>query len=396
MKTLVLALLVLTANQSLAAQSSWIETRGDFADAEPGSQPYPDLPQIYQPREPLMVASLTSTQKVLERESPASSQTPEESVWSISTDNDLFVPTQTDRDYTAGVSITYTGKAGVDYWGALDNILQFIDLALQMDQYIPDMKAHTPGIEFGVYGFTPDRITAQETVLDDRPYASLVYLSASRIYVDRRTGDAWTSSLTVGALGLDIFKQGQNTVHDIIGSDRAEGWGHQVSDGGEATFRYHQAFHDNLSESRPSAKIKATYYGSVGYLTEAGMALTFRNGLISSPDDRFNPELTSYGEHVNDAGSAASAGNESYFWGGLAIKARFFNAFLEGQFRHSDHTIDRSALRPLLLEAWLGYTQSFDRGFKLSYVARGQTSEIEGGEGDRELFWGGMILSKSV
>jgi hypothetical protein len=35
---------------------------------------------------------------------------PANSVLAVSTDNDLFAPTQTDRDYTAGVAITYSSN----------------------------------------------------------------------------------------------------------------------------------------------------------------------------------------------------------------------------------------------------------------------------------------------
>ena len=34
-----------------------------------------------------------------------------DSVIALSTDNDLFAPTQTDRDYTAGVAITYSSNS---------------------------------------------------------------------------------------------------------------------------------------------------------------------------------------------------------------------------------------------------------------------------------------------
>ncbi|WP_165857242.1 lipid A deacylase LpxR family protein [Marinobacter sp. JSM 1782161] len=314
--------------------------------------------------------------------------------WAISFDNDLLAPRHTDRDYTAGFALTYAGRQGVDHWRPLDNTLGWVDRSLGLDRALPDIDAHTPAIEFGVYGFTPEDIDQANVVHGDRPYASLVYLSNSRSYVNPKTGDGWTSSLTLGMLGLDVFKGGQNAVHQVLSSEKARGWDHQVSDGGEPTLRYSLAYHDYLDISTPSSKFKATYYASAGYLTEAGVALTFRDGLISSPDNRFNPELTAYGERVNE--TSAGQARESYFWGGVALKARAYNAFLEGQFRHSDYTIDRSDVRPLLAEAWLGYTHSLGQGYKLSYVARVQSSEVDGGDADRTLAWGGLIFSKTL
>lgn len=229
----------------------------------------------------------------------------------------------------------------------------------------------------------------------DVSYSSLVYLSASRMYLSN-DGNAWSSSLSVGVLGLDLFSAGQNTVHRIIGSTHAAGWGNQISEGGELTFRYQTAYHDYWDSNTSGARFKTSYFGSIGYLTEAGIALSTRKGRISSPDYRFNPDLIAYGERVHDAAGHSFNNSESYFWGGIAVKFRAYNAFLQGQFRHSEHTLSWSELRPLIAEAWAGYTFSYGREIKLSYVVRAQTSEIREGKGDRSLLWGGLILSKSI
>jgi hypothetical protein len=315
--------------------------------------------------------------------------------WAVSMDNDLFVPTGQDRDFTAGFALTYTGHSGVKYWQGLDNGLAAVDRLHGLDVSGRENSLVTPSIEIGAYGFTPENIEARDVQGNDRPYASLVYLSASRIYQATSGRDAWTSAITIGVLGSDVFEDAQNAVHNATNSDRARGWTHQVSDGGELTLRYQTAYHQYWNISSPSVELKTTYFGSVGYLTEGGIALSTRSGRISSPDYRFNPELISYGERVNDVAAAPYAGRESYFWGGVALKARAYNAFLQGQFRDSEHTLHASELRPILAEAWIGYTLSFARDMKFSYVLRAQTSEIKKGKGDRNLLWGGLVLSQS-
>jgi hypothetical protein len=315
--------------------------------------------------------------------------------WAISLDNDLFVPAGKDRDFTAGLALTYTGCAGVKYWQGLDDGLAALDDLHGLGASGHEASQVTPSIEIGSYGFTPDNIEARDVQQDERPYASLLYLSASRIYQATSGRDAWTSAITLGVLGADVFEGAQDGVHHVTGSDKPRGWDHQISDGGELTLRYQTAYHQYWNISSPSVELKTTYFGSVGYLTEGGIALSTRSGRISSPDYRFNPELISYGERVNDVAAAPYAGRESYFWGGVALKARAYNAFLQGQFRDSDHTLHASELRPLLAEAWIGYTLSFSRELKFSYVLRAQTSEIKKGEGDRNLLWGGLVLSQS-
>lgn len=315
----------------------------------------------------------------------------EAEIWAISVDNDLFGPTRSDRDYTAGFALTYAGPRATGRWNLLDRSLSALNSAF-LDQAGKggDLDA---AVEFGLYGFTPQDLTRREVIRDDRPYSSLVYLSSSRSHPIPGSRNGWTTSLTLGVLGLGLFEAGQNAIHPIVGSEAAEGWDHQVSEGGEPTFRYSVAYHDYLENSRPDSQFKLTYYGSVGYLTEAGVALVFRDGLISSPDNRFNPELGIYGER--SLLPAMEGAHESYLWGGVAAKGRLYNAFLEGQFRHSDHEIARSDLRHWLLEAWVGYTHTFFQDYKLSYFVRAQTSEIQGGEGDRGLVWGGLVLSRS-
>ena len=70
--------------------------------------------------------------------------------------------------------------------------------------------------------------------------------------------------------------------------------------------------------------------------------------------------------------------------------------FLQGQFRDSTHTYSHDELRPLIAEAWAGYTFAFKSGYRVSYVLRGQSSEIKQGDGDRNIIWGGLVISKTI
>ena len=317
-----------------------------------------------------------------------------DSVLALSTDNDLFAPSRTDRDYTAGVAITYSTNSVRFGENPFARSLGVLDSGWMSALSPEGMTPRANAVEFGVYGFTPETIDASEILYHDRPYSSLVYLSASRSYSGTGGNDGWTTSLTLGALGLDLFETGQNAIHPLVGSKKAEGWDHQISEGGEPTFRYSAAYHQYLQSSEPDSQFKVTYFGSVGYLTEFGAALVFRDGLISSPDNRFNPELMAYGERA--PGVSTGGGREAYFWGGLAVKARAYNAFLQGQFRNSDHELGANDVNILLGEVWAGYTHSLSGDFELSYVLRVQTSEIKEGKGDRTLAWGGLVLSKQL
>lgn len=249
-------------------------------------------------------------------------------VWALSVDNDFLAPlVSSDRDFTGGLALTSSNESGAKPWRLFDALLERIDRAAARDTIAE--PAAIASFELGAYGFTPDATREPYIVADDRPYASLIYASASHMYL-LANGDSISTALTFGILGTGLVGSVQNALHRWVDVERVQGWHNQISDGGELTARYQIAYHQYWSSEHSHARYKATAFSSVGYVTEAGVALSTRRGLISSPDHRFNPELISYGERVNDTAAMSHQGKERYFWGGIAIKARLYNAFLQG------------------------------------------------------------------
>lgn len=316
------------------------------------------------------------------------------SSWAFAFDNDVLVPGHRDQDYTYGLNFTQTGANAHAANLALNKPLIAIDKWIGFDHASLGTQ-ESFSREIGAFGFTPEDITVREANTNDRPYASLVYLSSSREQVDLVDNVAWKSTLTVGLLGLGLVGELQNIAHQGTNGKEAQGWDNQISEGGELTGRYviaRQKYFDSLSEN---VEVKSTVQASVGYLTEASWSLSMRTGRIHSPWSSFNPELASYGEKSSYSSNAKSV-SERYFWAGVAVKARAYNAFLQGQFRDSAVSYEHSELNPLLVEAWAGYTFAFKQGYRISYVLRGHSSEIQKGAGDRNLLWGGIIIARSI
>jgi hypothetical protein len=345
-------------------------------------------------QEPLQVAWLIEDQK--RPAAPIRSlpyTEPERSSWALAIDNDYLALGGKDQDYTYGFNFTYTGRSAKDGWLSLDAPLGWLDSVLGFEHLSPvGVSKHSR--EAGLFGFTPSEIEVVQPQYGDRPYAGLVYLANSRERLDIRNRVAWKSTLTVGVLGLDLVGDVQNESHAILGSTPARGWDNQISDGGELTARYTVARQHHVATLFDNLEIKSTVQGSVGYLTEASWSLSVRGGDYHTAWSSFNPELVSYGEKSSYTNSGISV-DEHYFWGGVSVKARAYNAFLQGQFRDSEVTFERSELRPVMLEAWLGYTVAFAEGYRISYVVRGHSSEIKQGPGDRNLLWGGLILART-
>lgn len=317
----------------------------------------------------------------------------DKSSWALGFDNDILALGGRDQDYTYGFNFTYSGHKAKDAWLSLDRPLAAIDNFLGFDD-LSSNNIENHSIEVGLFGFTPEDIKVAEANPNDRPYASLIYWSNSREQVDLANQVAWKSTLTVGALGLNLVGEFQNTVHEKVNGNEAMGWDNQISEGGELTARYSIARQQYLGTLFGNTEVKSTLQASVGYLTEASWSLSIRDGKYHTPWSSFNPELASYGEKSTYTTSSRPI-REHYFWAGIAVKARAYNAFLQGQFRDSAVTYDHSELNPIVMEAWIGYTLAFADGYRLSYVLRGHSSEIKEGAGDRNLMWGGIILAKT-
>lgn len=305
--------------------------------------------------------------------------------WAASFDNDFLVPGGRDQDYTYGFSVIRTSSKLDDHIATKP--IGFIDGLFKLDQ----PSRH--GIEVGLYGFTPEDIERKDANPDDRPYASLVYASTRAERVYPLEGKVISSQLTVGVLGIDVVGDLQKGLHDMVEGKAPQGWRHQISDGGEPTLRYSLARQKLLREPTGTFELKHTHSVSVGYITEASWGMNFRAGKLNSLWHNFHPEQASYAETSAQLNSRTA---ERFFWAGFAIKARAYNAFLQGQWRDSDVEYSSGDLRHLILEVWAGYTHGFANGIFVSYSLRGHSSEIRLGQGDRNVIWGGVMIGRNL
>jgi hypothetical protein len=303
-------------------------------------------------------------------------------------DNDLFAGRELDRDYTGGLAVTISGTAARDGALSLDPLLARVD-----DRLIGAQDEVHHARQFGFMAFTPQDIVTREPQPNDRPYASLIFTSNGRVAVasDQRT--AWSSSLTVGVLGASVAEKVHSFVHDAVGSERPRGYEHQISAGGEPTARYTLARHSLLvANPGGTVDVKTTVQGSVGFLTEASAAVSMRVGRFNSPWWSFTPELTDYMAAATPAVAASGAG-EMFFFVGARVKARGYNAFLQGQFRDSAVTYSAAELEPVLAEAWAGFVMPLFGQTQLAYSLNYQTSEVREGPADRDSLWGAVQVT---
>ena len=306
-------------------------------------------------------------------------------------DNDLFTGRNLDRDYTGGLAITLSGTA------ARDGRLTFDPLLTRIDELFESAPAASVrhARQVGLVAFTPTDIVSDEAQQADRPYASLLFASNGRVRVDADNRGAWSSSLTVGLLGLQLSESLHNAVHRAVGSEEAQGYDHQISAGGEPTARYMLARH-NLLYADPAGhvEVKTTVQGSVGLLTETSAAMSMRIGRLDTPWWSFASELVDYVAAPTPTESFGFE-REMYFFAGARVTARAYNAFLQGQFRHSDVRYSYDEIEPIVALAWIGILTQLFPNTELSYALYYQTAELRDGKAARGAYWGTVQLEHS-
>ena len=319
----------------------------------------------------------------------------------VDLDEHLLVDPPRDEDYAGGLAVFLAstqhacgGRMPLSILGKLDHLFGIGAGSRSINRQTTD------AVGGGLTVFTPANLRATSPNPGDRPYASLLYFSATRRVVNTRAQVAVDSTWTIGLLGLGVGRDLQNVLHDVTGSQQAMGWRHQISAGGELTAKFgvaRQALWWRTHLGRTDIDLKWSALANVGTVTDAGVAWNLRVGRIRSPWWAYTPEQNTYTDDFAAIPRIAVGGAdwELFAMAGARLRARAYDAFLQGQFRHSDLRYPLSALRPVLADAWFGLQWNVAHLFDLRYLARIQTAELRNGPGARTLIWGSLEIEHS-
>jgi Uncharacterized protein conserved in bacteria (DUF2219) len=324
----------------------------------------------------------------------AADDVPNHRGWTLRIDDDFLALGERDADYTGGIAYTLNDDGPVGpRW--LTRALDWIDDALRVSG--SGSAAEPRAFEIGVQLFTPRDLTAEDALPDDRPYANLVYASSSSLVRDDERAVVRQTTFTIGVLGLPIIGDVHRALHELLQSPLPSGYAHQISDGGEPTFRYAFSSQRQLASGvhgeRPYS-VRFGFTANAGYLTDASVGIAARSG-----PDRVSwwstpPPLSDYSGQPPIRSPSSASPRGVVLEGGLAIRARLYNAFLQGQVRHSDVTFSWAELNHVLLEAWFGVSTQLEGGLAISYSLRWQSPEIAAGTGSRSFSWGTLSFAR--
>ena len=309
-------------------------------------------------------------------------------------DQDQLIPFfNEDRDYTMGVAVEVFNQPAQ---GVLDLPVDWAKKWLGR-LAPPEQAQHS--LLFGSINYTPDNLSASAPILNDRPYASVLYLSNKRVYGNRREGSAVGLEAQVGVLGTYVAREVQRRLHrwwrDTHNTTEPvdpRGWHNQISSGGEPTLRFRIAHSQRLLQSDQHVfgkryyDLAAGWDASLGYQTNASVGLAGRLGLIDSAFWTLPYDPINRGNFL-----PSFDGDEIYLWAAYRLRGIAYDALLQGQFGHSTLTYDGGDLERLVHEGGVGITGAW-RWLQLTLSANAKTAELRNGQANRTHVWGGAYL----
>ena len=299
-------------------------------------------------------------------------------------DQDFFIPfTNEDRDYTMGLAFEF-------FW-AKEKGLYPLDNLVRKAGKLLGIKNSENNIVYsfmlGTIAFTPDDLANPLPIYNDRPYSSLVYLSNKRVRADDR--NAVAAEVLLGLLGTNLSRDAQSGFHslyrDLAGTlepVEPRGWSHQISNGGELTMRLRLS-NSRLQFSNPGHWDIATTVGlSLGFQTNAELALALRLGDIKSQFWSLPFDPVNRGNFL-----PASARNEWYLWTALRTHLVGYDALLQGQFKHSDVKFTSDEIEHFVYDGAVGLTFGFKHS-QLTLSANTKSADLK--LSSRRQVWGSI------
>lgn len=318
-------------------------------------------------------------------------------------ENDMFA--STDRDYTNGVSLAAISH---DIPGEINpHCLPWpVQLhAALIRRYNPEfwrddgdvVRAQNVVVKFGQSMYTPGDPHRTDLIVDDRPYAGLLYVGLSwnrrRLDLQTNTETLDTREITLGVIGpLSMAHQAQDVVHGAIGSDRFQGWHNQLKNEPALQLAREQKYRDYKGDGMGIPGFSTDTIRSFGlrlgnietsasYGVEGRIGWNLPNDFGSYPirpgaENRAPaPTASARQDSLGDAANRLSTG--VHLFATLEAKAVAYDYTLDGNLLQDSHSVTR---RPLVGQAAFGFSVQGSvagRGTKLAVMRVIRSREFE-------------------
>jgi len=294
----------------------------------------------------------------------ALSQEEQRPVLSFQSENDLYGDGD-DRWYTNGFRLAFAYPAGRE-----PGLFSWADSLLPNDAPQKDTDVF---FAIGQAMFTPEDITADRLILDDRPYAGWLYLEVGASGGTKHLQETMTLSLgTTGSPSL--AKRSQNFVHSLTDSPEPQGWQNQLDAEPTLQLFYERSWFFPLGRIAGETKLDISprlgaNLGNVFVDGHAGVVLRVGNYLPAALPPRMNPSATGTGKILRPR----DQGVGWYLFTGIEGRGVARNLFLDGNTFASSHSV---AKENFVYEVSAGIAASFG-AFALSYTFVHRSEEFE-------------------
>lgn len=329
-------------------------------------------------------------------------------------ENDTF--TNTDQNYTNGLAVTAVSHD-------IGDSLKTECLPLPLRLHSKFIKALTPGfwthpdgttstynvvVKLGQAIFTPKDFSSRDLILNDRPYAGLLYVGMS--WNQRSKNPEMnleildTREITLGIIGpWSLAKEAQDAVHDATTVPKFYGWSHQLNNEPAIQLAMDKKFKSYQGDYAFAPGFSGDYISSLGVRlgnieTSVTLGIEGRLGL-NLPND-FGSYTIRPGAENRPPSTASPAGRSNGAFGPQSgvhlfsiletkLVARDFS--LDGNLFSSSHHVTR---RPWVAFAAIGvslHTIMLKRGYKLALMQAYHTFEFEEQEANHA--YGSVALS---
>ncbi|MCW8870519.1 MAG: lipid A deacylase LpxR family protein [Proteobacteria bacterium] len=330
-------------------------------------------------------------------------------------ENDSF--TDTDQNYTNGVSLTMVSH---DIHGQLRPECLSVPSRLFMGfiqrmnpGFWNDMNysADSQNVVFrlGQSMYTPEDFTRTDLIVDDRPYAGLLYTGLAwnrRKFNPKSNLDMLdTREITVGVIGpLSLAEQAQNLVHDAFGDERFLGWDNQLENEPALQLALDRKYKYSNQNAAITPGFSADSIRSLGLRlgnieTSATIGIEGRIGW-NLPNDFGSYPIRPGAE--NRPPSAGANGDDAQIYDAkpapgihlfvtLEAKAVGYDFSLDGNLFRSSHSVSR---RPWIVQAAIGISGQGNiagHGYRLALMHVYRTREYDQQLNDHS--YGSLALS---
>ena len=298
--------------------------------------------------------------------------------FSLYFENDLFA--DTDQGYTNGIKLSWISP---DLTGYAESG-KLPDWSLPFVRWLPFINK--PGFQrnvalcMGQNMYTPEDISREDLIEDDRPYAGWAYLGIAFHSKNERRLD--TMEFQLGVVGpASGAEQAQKLVHRKIDSQYPNGWDNQLQNEPGLAIIYERKLRVLQGGAReaPGFDAIAHFGGALGNIyTYANAGMEVRAGWNIPPD--FGDSIIRPGGDTNAPASALDPrfsgkyGYSLYVFSAVSGRAVLQDIFLDGNTFTDSHSVDK---KYFVGDFCVGASLILYR-FKLSYAQVFRTKEFYG------------------